>query len=75
MPVALQPRLKDELLLDYVGRVRRTACVRAISLLGSSGGHHLGLGRVQGEPQHGCNLLDILFGELGDLSGLQHADR
>ncbi len=74
MPIPLQPRLKDELLLNHVGRIRRAACVRAISLLGPSGGHHLGLGRVKGEPQHACNLLDILFGELGDLSGLQHAD-
>lgn len=74
MRVALQPRLKDELILDHVGRIRRAQRVRAISLLDSCGGHHLSLGRVKGEPQHGRNLLNILLGQLGDLSGLQHAD-
>lgn len=74
MLALLKTRMEDELILDQVRRVRRTQGVRTETDCCFSGRNHLGYRRLKGQAQHGCNLLDVFFGQLGDLSGFQHTD-
>lgn len=74
MLVALKARMEDELILNQIGRIRRTQGVRAKAMVCFCGGEHLGYRRLKGQSQHNRNLLDVFLRQLGDLSGLQHTD-
>lgn len=74
MLVALELRMEDELILDQVRRARRTQGIRAKPLGRSRGRNHLWFGRLNGQSQHGCDLLNIFLRQFGNLPGLQHTN-